>query len=388
MHIKEVILRSYLDNMVTGAQRQAIETHLASCSKCSQAAEQMRSREQRVNDLLNKLAPPPSSPAITAQNARAHLTQVISQKEANLNPMNKLFTRSRFIIYAALAVLILATALTLPPVRAIANSFLGLFRVEQVAVVPINPANIPDLRTAGIGLERMLADNVEVEQFGQQIEAISVEQAAAASGITVRLPDLLPDPDNIQVEPGTRVTYTIDLPKLQALLEEMGMSGLNLPRQINGEKITADMSPIVVASFGACSEVPERLPSEDRHGPSNRWNPDCKILFQMQSPTITAPPGLDIESLGEAFLQLAGMTGTEAEQFSASVDWQTTLVVPIPPNAKSQEVAVDGVKGTLVYDSRSTQPQYALIWVKDGILYALSGSVDIDSARLIANSMQ
>jgi hypothetical protein len=47
--------------------------------------------------------------------------------------------------------------------------------------------------------------------------------------------------------------------------------------------------------------------------------------------------------------------------------------VPIPSNAAIHEqVSVDGVTGTLIQRSGET-PQFALLWVKDGIIYAISG---------------
>ena len=42
-------------------------------------------------------------------------------------------------------VAILAIAMAFAPARAIANSFLGLFRVEQVTIVQVDPSNIPKI---------------------------------------------------------------------------------------------------------------------------------------------------------------------------------------------------------------------------------------------------
>jgi hypothetical protein len=56
------------------------------------------------------------------------------------------------------------------------------------------------------------------------------------------------------------------------------------------------------------------------------------------------------------------------------VDWTSTLVIPVPRRATSEDVSVDGVTGKLIQRVTDYAPEYALIWVKDGIVYAISGS--------------
>jgi hypothetical protein len=57
----------------------------------------------------------------------------------------KMFAPRFRLLWATLAVtLALTLAISLPPVRAIANDFLGLFRVQQVSAVPFDPLNLPE----------------------------------------------------------------------------------------------------------------------------------------------------------------------------------------------------------------------------------------------------
>ena len=116
----------------------------------------------------------------------------------------------------------------------------------------------------------------------------------------------------------------------------------------------------------------------------------CTTLMQFPSPEISAPPGLDIAGIGETLLQVLGMSPEEAAQFSRSVDWTTTLIIPIPRyGTEYQDVFVDGVEGTLIMQSiRSQFPEYLLIWVKDGIVYALAGPGDTTAALEIAESLE
>jgi hypothetical protein len=56
------------------------------------------------------------------------------------------------------------------------------------------------------------------------------------------------------------------------------------------------------------------------------------------------------------------------------VDWTSSLVIPIPKNAATyDQVSVDGVTGTLIQRPADDAPQFALVWVKNGIIYAIGG---------------
>jgi len=109
----------------------------------------------------------------------------------------------------------------------------------------------------------------------------------------------------------------------------------------------------------------------------------------MPSPEISAPPELDVPRIGQAYLELLGMTPDEATQFSQNIDWTSTLVIPIPRDGTSQQtVSVDGVQGTFIQQRLDGNRQYLLMWVKDGQLYALAGPGGQQSAVSIANSLK
>jgi hypothetical protein len=89
-------------------------------------------------------------------------------------------------------------------------------------------------------------------------------------------------------------------------------------------------------------------------------------------------------------LEFTGMTAEEAHNYSQTVDWASTLVIPIPRNGASYtQVSVDGVIGNLIERPTDDAPQYALIWVKGGVIYAISGlGVDSQTAFDMASSLK
>jgi hypothetical protein len=119
-------------------------------------------------------------------------------------------------------------------------------------------------------------------------------------------------------------------------------------------------------------------------------NLGCTVLVQMPSPTVTAPPGIDIAQIGEAFLQLLGLSREEAAEFSQQVDWSSTLIIPIPRSGdiSYKEVPVDGVTGTLIQNESTYYPEYTLMWIKNGMLFALTGTGNGGEAMEIIGSLQ
>jgi hypothetical protein len=181
---------------------------------------------------------------------------------------------------------------------------------------------------------------------------------------------------------------TVDRAKAQALLDEAGRGDLVLPESVDGADISVTIPSSVSAAYGVCPK-PQTNDSEGED--EGRRYPDCVILAQLPGPSVNAPADLDINRLAQIGLEFTGMTVEEAAAFTDTVDWTSTLVVPIPSNAATYEqVMVDGVTGTLIRrSSREGEPTtFALFWVKDGIIYAISGrGANSDLALEMANSL-
>jgi hypothetical protein len=103
---------------------------------------------------------------------------------------------------------------------------------------------------------------------------------------------------------------------------------------------------------------------------------------------INVPSDLNLQQLAETALEVSGMSPVQARQFCQAIDWKSTLILPIPRFVNSYEtVEVNGAQGTLMHTSGRHGSAYVLIWVKDGIIYVLSGSGAADKAVELANSL-
>jgi len=298
--------------------------------------------------------------------------------------MKPLFRRPAFV--AAGLVLILAIALSFPPVQAMAGSFLGLFRVQQIRVVSFDPASVEKyqgmMQDSQSRYQAFFKDNLTITHQGEFSQVSSKPSAERLAGFTPRLPASAMV-NSMGIEPAQTATLVIDSATMNSVLEALGQKDVKIPADLDGQKITATIPASVSVEIGTCPS------GTDGSGkiPEPAQNADCKHLIQFSSPTIDAPDRFPVVQLGEAMLQVLGLSPDQAKQFSQSIDWTTTLVIPVPTgkDLTTSDVSVDGVNGTLV---SSAQGQYTIVWIKDNRIYALNGWGDPSEGLKLANILE
>jgi len=163
----------------------------------------------------------------------------------------------------------------------------------------------------------------------------------------------------------------------RAVRETLDLRDLEVPAGLDGQPITVRTSATVRQSF-----VGERRRVE---------------LVQGRSPEVSLPAGLDLERLGEIGLRIAGLDAGEARRFARSIDWHTTLVMPVPLDAASfTEVSVHGQRGLLVQSSAPTRggdphrrrPGRMLLWSEGDMVFALGGNLDEMAMVEMAESLR
>ena len=386
-HLTDGQLRASLD----GELDSALLDHLAACSDCRSRQQAIAARSQEVASDLAFLAPRPADPAPGVHLARERLSQRLSTpKETSV--FKRIFANPAMRV-AAIAILALAIFLSIPQTRAMADRLLQLFRVQQVTVVPVDYTGLKQLTgndALGTQINQLISASTQVtKKPGEPVLAADGSQASQLASFNVRLPQNA-SPSQIYVQGSSAFTLTVDRAKAQALLNESGRSDLVLPASVDGAQISVTVPASVSVGYGTCPKpsANEATTSPDARIPGRRF-PDCVILTEIPSPIVDAPANLDIAQLAQLGLEFTGMSSQEAAAFSKTVDWTSTLVVPIPKNAAvNQQVAVDGTTGTLIQRPADDAPQFVLIWVKDGVIYAISGlGTDSQHAIDMANSL-
>ncbi len=392
-HLDDGQLRAQLD----GELDQKYLNHLEECLECQRRLSTIEARKRKLGKQLALLDPAnslsaswPASQALTKFNKRL--------KEKQEVPLMKrfLYPKYRSLWVGLAAVLIIAAAFSFPSVRAWAGEFLGVFRVRQVTVIPIDTTGLSSLSgnaTLGNQMGKLLSDSVNVtEKPGQPKPVANLAEASQAAGFQVRLPANQVIAPTLTVQGGTAFSLIVNRSRAQALLDEAGHSDLKLPASLEGAKIEVNIPSSVSAGFGTCPtpSVDSTDKTINTNGSTGRKYADCIMLVQIPSPTVNTPPDVDLAKLAEIGLEFTGMSQEQAQAFSQNVDWTSSLVIPIPRNAATyQQISVDGVTGTLIQRPADDAPEFALVWVKNGIIYAFGG-LGSNSAKAIemANTLQ
>jgi hypothetical protein len=208
----------------------------------------------------------------------------------------------------------------------------------------------------------------------------SVDEAGRAAGIDVRQPSHLPSGfalDTIYVDHESVGSVTINGAKLRALLDQLDLKDVEIPTGLDGQTITIRKPPIVVETY--------------RRGGARLG------LIQARSPEVALPPGTDLERLGEIGLRVLGLSSGEARKIAESIDWHSTLVVPVPINASSfRRITVNGHPGLLVTCESGFGPPHAerssggnmLLWSDDDRVYGLISGISGPELIEVAESVR
>jgi Putative zinc-finger len=405
--IQDEVLRAHLDGELPDTELGAVSQHLARCADCRTRFEKLRARTLGTANLLAILAPAADNFTINPGEAYAELRNRFgTADEPTASWIARLFApRWRPAWgFAALAMTV-AILLSVNPVRTWAQQVLAMLRVQKIQVVTIDPATLmsssePDSRPYKL-VNQFIADSVVVTMDPGKPDMVSgVPQAAQLTGHPIRIIGSLAAPMSVEVNGETAFQMTINRDRIRTLLDEVGRSDIPIPESANGALIAVHIPKTVVSGYGDC-------PVRQRHVSSNPQSQaeamaarrmermtsakatNCTYLIQAPSPTVSVPPGLDMPGIAEAALELVGMSPAEARSFCQTVDWSSTLVVPIPSDSSSYEtVPVDGVEGTLITQTPSQGNRYSLLWIKNGVIYSLAGHGDSSEALSLAASLR
>jgi hypothetical protein len=118
------------------------------------------------------------------------------------------------------------------------------------------------------------------------------------------------------------------------------------------------------------------------------------MLIEARRPEASLPAGLDMPRLGEIGLRLLGTDAGEAYRIAQSIDWRTTLLVPVPTDATAfRKVDIRGASGLLIESARRDRGgtaalQTILMWSSGDLVLALIGSLPADQLLEMAQSTQ
>jgi hypothetical protein len=282
--------------------------------------------------------------------------------------------------WAALAasLAIVSVAFTFPSVRAGAQAFLDLFRVSSFAGVAFDPRRFAEIAQTGLDLPSLISGEVDVDEvrFSAPVSFATPEEAGAAAGLRLYTPAWVPAGLTLtqtELIGETALKFTLSLEKLQTLLDALGIDDVRVPVGVDGQQASIRVPPIVKMSYA--------------NGPFRA------ILLQAKSPDVSFPAELDLPVLAEAALRILGLDRQEAYRVAQSVDWRTTLLVPVPVTAATfRDVNVQGQSGLLIESipppGQARPVEHTLLWSFQGNVYALSGTLRPQELLEMAQTLQ
>jgi hypothetical protein len=388
----ESMLRAYLDAELNPAEITELKQHLQRCPLCEARLKALSSTAERVTSQIAALSAPPSALEANPQIALARLRAQLNAPEERVPLLARIFARRwRFVWAASLAAAVLAISLMFPAGRSFAQRLLATLRVERVQPVNLDLEAIHNGSNHGSleALAKLLSSNAVVTTNEKELHADSQHAASQAAGFSVRLLSARTDTPAFDVSGAHAFHLTLDRSRLQDILDEAGRPDLLLPATIDGATVSVQVPRAVAVKYGDCEKAEQR-PASGAPSPRTPSEP-CLVLLEAPSPVINVPSDLNIQQLAEIGLQMAGWDAVKAREFCQSVDWKSTLVLPIPSHVQSYEaVNINGVHGTLMHfaNSRNELASFALIWVDGGIIYGLIGQNGAASAVQLASSLQ
>lgn len=271
----------------------------------------------------------------------------------------------RFVAAGLALVAIVALMMTLPAVRAAAGEFLGLFRVQQFAPISVSPQQMALLERLG---EDGLAPGefVVTQEIGEPETVDSPEAAATVAGFT---PKTLPNRGELMrtyVMEGGAGHLVVDLAGARAIVEAAGADPLLLPDSLDGARVDVTV-----------------------HDSIGQLYDNGIVLLQSPSPDVNYPTDVNPTLLGEALLQVLGMDPAEAQRVAQSIDWTSTMLLPIPQDLGSyREVTINGVSGVLL-EPFDADAEAAVVWQQDGMVYMMrAGRMTVDELLTYANTVR
>jgi hypothetical protein len=349
--VDEGTLRAYLDNELSSSDNEVTATHLAGCERCQQHLDELRRQSEQVRTMLVEPPAPPDG-----QHALHRLQDKMGSRHGDdakkMYPDQQLpgaastkrrismqqtqgswFQRHRKLFAGVAALVVVVALLALPPVRAMADQLLQVFRVQKIMFVEVSSERMEQLESLDFDEDTLFVGEPEVISGDTEPQsAANVQEAVEQVGYTPHQPALFADePQCTEIKTLDRQTmqFQVNVESSRRLLELMDITDVTLPDALGEQPITIDMPPSVEMMYECDDEQ--------------------VALFQGLQPEVTLPDGVDMSLLGTTMLRVLGMTPEQAAQLSREVDLSSTFIFPFPADAGSiTQVTVGNAQGLLI----------------------------------------
>ena len=363
-HLSDGMLRRIYDEPL--ALTASDQGHYDGCAQCQVRFQSIANAARSSAVLLSVPSfEPQAAPALAslhrriAQDARRPVPWYQRWLDRNSPRMRPLAT-------PAIAIALAAALITAIAVTGVAVQLLRVYEPNKVVAVQVSPSAFP----AGLVL-----DYGEVKWLPAPPDPQVVSDAATAqrqTGLPLLLPASLPNAVSgsitYGVVPHATGSLTFDAARLQASAARRGVRVKPMPSSIAGSTLVVNAGPALIEAWGE-TNTQMQIPT--------------LVIAQTRVPTVDST-GATQAQIEDYLLSQPGVPPEFAAELKAIKDPSTTLPIPIPKGfATTDTVQVNGVQGVLIKAVLGA----GVVWVKNGVIYAVGGQLTPDQVLAIATSL-
>ena len=356
-HPTEGVLRRLVDEPagVSDADR----AHVATCPACLAGVDVVRTDAAATAAALTA----PRLDPVDVDSGWGRFSTSAGRGHAAAPPRSR---RVRSALRSPLAAALGAVVVLTGAGAAAAADWLPIFHTEQVAAVPVNTADfnqLPDLSpygdlvVTGDGAPEQVADAAAAhDRTGLDVPTVG-DLPVGVSGLPT-----------FEVGDQVSATFTFSAAKAAQAAAATGKTLPPVPAGVDGSKVRLQAGPGVAEVW----QQPSGLPT--------------LVVARLVAPTADSS-GVPFETVRDYLLSLPGLPDGLAAQLRAFPADASTLPLPIPANLMTSSTAdVSGSKATVLTSKDGTLA--AVVWVRDGVLTGVGGSLSTDEVLAVARGLR
>jgi hypothetical protein len=275
--------------------------------------------------------------------------------------------------------LVLAFAATLSAVALLATALASgdnIFSPKTITPVPVTVADLQSLSQLGAYGELTWTTRPNLQIAANEAEAQSVSGLKPPT--VTKLPAGVSTTVTYAAMPKAVAVFTFSKDKAAAAAAQAGKPLPALPAGMDGAQLTVTIGPAVAAIYG-------NLTKPSSASDLTQANLPQLIVASASAPVATSTQ-VTVKQLADYIATMPGISPELAAAIKAIGNSGTTLPVPVPIEfGTATRVQVQGVEGVALGDN--TGVGAGVVWIKNGIVYGVVGTVKKDDAIDVANHL-
>ncbi len=367
-HLSDGTLRRIYDEPL--ALTAADQAHFDECPDCKPRFDAIANEARATTALLRVPSfEPQARAALSVVQARITREETARPARWYQRWLDRNSPRWRPMATPAIAVLLAAVLVTGLGVSGVAQSLIRVFEPRQLQAVQVSPSDFAQ------GTALLDYGNVKWQPEAPKLQQLSDSAAAQSqSGLPVLSPASLPKgvsgPVSYGVVSHATGSLTFDAARLRASAAQAGVRVSPMPSTIDGSTLVVNGGPALIEVWGLGTTA-------------ETMGIPTLVIAQTRVPTVDSS-GANVSQLEDYLLSQPGVPPEFAAQIKAIKDPSTTLPIPIPKGlATTESRQVNGTPAVLIKAVLGA----GVVWVKNGVIYAVGGQLTPDQVLAIATSL-